>query len=52
MPATDDEVMEVEDLLEDGKSEMCFLADVGGTVECTLINKCSSEKADLKSSDG
>ena len=35
MPATDDEVMEVEDLLEDFKVEMPFVSDTGQTVECT-----------------
>lgn len=34
VPATDDEVMEVEDLLEDFKVEMPFVADTGQTVEC------------------
>lgn len=32
MPATDDEVMEVEDFLEDDKSEMHEVADSGQTV--------------------
>lgn len=44
--------MEVEDLLEDGKSETHFIADIGGTVESTPINKCSSEKTHLKGSEG
>ncbi|KAA8541647.1 hypothetical protein F0562_022799 [Nyssa sinensis] len=39
VPATDDEVMEVGNLLEADKSEMHFVADTGQTVGCTT-NKC------------
>uniref|UniRef100_A0A5B6ZKH8 Uncharacterized protein n=1 Tax=Davidia involucrata TaxID=16924 RepID=A0A5B6ZKH8_DAVIN len=42
VPATDDEVMEVENLLEADKSEMHFVADTGQTVGCTSNNGFSS----------
>ncbi|XP_010261948.1 PREDICTED: uncharacterized protein LOC104600603 isoform X1 [Nelumbo nucifera] len=46
VPATDDEVMEVEDLLEDDKIELPLVADTGQ-------NKgFSSEKANLEGSEG
>lgn len=47
MPATDEEVYEVEDLLDVGKSTR-NLADTGKDVECTPNNKCSSGTAHLK----
>ncbi|KAL1829301.1 hypothetical protein ACET3Z_007713 [Daucus carota] len=43
VPATDEEVYEVEDLLDVGKSTR-NLADTGKDVECTPNNKCSSGK--------
>ncbi|XP_059643151.1 uncharacterized protein LOC132285009 isoform X2 [Cornus florida] len=48
VPATDDEVMEVEDLLEDDKSEMPFAADTGQTVGCTSNNGFPSGKTRLE----
>lgn len=52
VPATDDEVMEVEDLLEDFKIEMPFVADTGQTGECTSKEEFSSGNPRLECSEG
>ncbi|KAJ9691966.1 hypothetical protein PVL29_011190 [Vitis rotundifolia] len=52
VPATDDEVMEVEDMLEDFKIEMPFVADTGQTVECTSKEEFSSGNPHLECSEG
>ncbi|XP_034695522.1 uncharacterized protein LOC117921679 isoform X5 [Vitis riparia] len=52
VPATDDEVMEVEDLLEEFKIEMPFVADTGQTVECTSKEDFPSGNPHLECSQG
>lgn len=52
VPATDDEVMEVEDLLEEFKIEMPFVADTGQTVECTSKEEFPSGNPHLECSEG
>ncbi|RVW52061.1 hypothetical protein CK203_079594 [Vitis vinifera] len=51
VPATDDEVMEVEDLLEEFKIEMPFVADTGQTVECTSKEEFPSGNPHLECSE-
>ncbi|KAA8540250.1 hypothetical protein F0562_024187 [Nyssa sinensis] len=51
VPATDDEVMEVEDLLGDVKSDMHFDADTGQTVGCTSNDGFPSGNTLLKDSE-
>ncbi|XP_058108553.1 uncharacterized protein LOC131251686 isoform X2 [Magnolia sinica] len=48
VPATDDEVMEVEDLLEDEKSELPLLEEPGDTEQCTSSEGFLSKKANLE----
>ncbi|KAF8388753.1 hypothetical protein HHK36_025433 [Tetracentron sinense] len=52
VPATDDEVMEVEDLLEDDKSEMPLVEDTGQMEGCISNEMFSYEKANLVGSEG
>ena len=52
MPATDDEVMEVEDFLEHDNSEMRVVTDTGQSVECISIERSSSGKLRLECSKG
>ncbi|KAF8393556.1 hypothetical protein HHK36_021800 [Tetracentron sinense] len=52
VPATDDEVMEVEDLLEDDKSELPSVADTGQTDGYISNEVLSSGKANLDESEG
>lgn len=52
MPATDDEVMEVEDFLVDGKTEMIDVADIGKTADCTSNEGSDSGKLQLEVSEG
>jgi hypothetical protein len=50
VPATDDEVMQVEDFLEDDKSEMQEVADGGQTVRNICNGGSSPGKIQLESS--
>ncbi|XP_004510444.1 uncharacterized protein [Cicer arietinum] len=52
VPATDDEVMEVEDFLEYENSEMRVVADTGQSLECISIERSSSGKLRLECSEG
>lgn len=53
VPATDDEVMEVKDLLVDEKSEVCTVADVGQPIGCISNDRSSpSMLPQLESSEG
>lgn len=52
VPATDDEVMEVEDFLEYENSEMRVVADTGQSMECISIERSSSGKLRLECSEG
>lgn len=52
MPATDDEVMEVEDFIEDEKSEMHDVANTEQTLGSIGNEGSSSEKILLESSEG
>lgn len=52
VPATDDEVMEVENLLEDDKSEMHFVTDADQIAGCTSNCEVLSEETTLNSSKG
>lgn len=52
MPATEDEVMAVEDLLEDDKSENRFVSDSGQTVECNTNCVHDLDKLQFKASEG
>ncbi|XP_019425328.1 PREDICTED: uncharacterized protein LOC109334178 isoform X1 [Lupinus angustifolius] len=52
VPATDDEVMEVEGFLECDNSEMRVVADNGQSLECISIERSSSGKLRLECSKG
>ncbi len=52
MPATDDELMEVEDFLEDDKSEMHDVADSGQTVVHISEEGAYFGKTQLEGSEG
>ena len=52
MPATDDEVMEVEDFLVDDKTDMHDIADGGKTADCAYNEGSASGKLQLESSEG
>ncbi|OAY36438.1 uncharacterized protein LOC110626403 isoform X2 [Manihot esculenta] len=53
VPATDDEVMEVKDLLVDEKSEVCTVADVGQPIGCISNDRSSPGMLpQLESSEG
>ncbi|PSR96194.1 Telomere repeat-binding protein [Actinidia chinensis var. chinensis] len=52
VPATDDEVMEVEDLLEDDKSEIHPVADTGQNVGCASNDEFPSTKTQFDDSEG
>lgn len=52
VPATDDEVMEVEDLLEDDKSEKLPVAGAGQNVGYTSNDGCPPIKAQFNGSEG
>ncbi|XP_035548175.1 uncharacterized protein LOC109001935 isoform X1 [Juglans regia] len=52
VPATDDELMEVGDFLEDDKSEMHDVADTVQTLGCMCNEGLSSEKTLIESSEG
>ncbi|XP_024027390.1 uncharacterized protein LOC21386182 isoform X1 [Morus notabilis] len=52
VPATDDEVMEVEDFLVDDKTEMIDVADIGKTADCTSNEGSDSGKLQLEVSEG
>lgn len=52
MPATDDEVMEVEDFLIDDKTEVNVTPDSGKTNECISSGGSSCLKLQLESSEG
>ncbi|CAA2964873.1 telomere repeat-binding factor like- [Olea europaea subsp. europaea] len=52
VPATEDEVMEVEDLLEEDKSENRFVSDSGQTVECNTNCEHDLDKLQFKASEG
>lgn len=52
VPATDDELMEVENLLEDDKGELPFVEEHRYPKECISSDGFSSEKAGLESSEG
>ncbi|KAK7294421.1 hypothetical protein RJT34_17310 [Clitoria ternatea] len=52
VPATDDEVMEVEDFLECENSGMHVVADTGQSLECISIERSSSGKLRLECSEG
>eukprot|EP00268_Persea_americana_P045444 TRINITY_DN4632_c0_g1_i5.p1 TRINITY_DN4632_c0_g1~~TRINITY_DN4632_c0_g1_i5.p1 ORF type:complete len:682 (+),score=166.88 TRINITY_DN4632_c0_g1_i5:202-2247(+) len=51
VPATDDELMEVENLLEDDKGELPFVEEHRYPKECISSDGFSSEKAGLESSE-
>lgn len=51
MPATDDEVMEVEEFLVDEKIEIPVVTDAGN-VECISNEESSSGKSHKESSEG
>lgn len=52
MPATDEEVMEVEDLIEDDKCEIQFVADTKQQAECVSDNVFSSGKSQSNGPEG
>ncbi|OVA08369.1 SANT/Myb domain [Macleaya cordata] len=52
VPATDDEVMEVEDLLEDDRSELPLVSDTGQSEGCILKDGLPPVKDKLGSSEG
>lgn len=52
MPATDDEIMEVEDFLVDDKTEIQVATDTEKTVECISIEGSACGKLQLEDSDG
>lgn len=52
MPATDDDVMEVEDFLEDEKSEMHDVANTEQTMGSIGNEGSSSEKIPLENPEG
>lgn len=52
VPATDDEVMKVEDFLIDDKTEMHVITDTGKTAECISNGGSSCLKLQLESSEG
>lgn len=52
VPATDDEIMEVKDLLEDGKSVMHIVTETGQTVGCNPNEVSSSGMPHLENSEG
>ncbi|MED6159037.1 hypothetical protein PIB30_038627 [Stylosanthes scabra] len=52
VPATDDEVMEMEDFLEHENSEMRVVADTGQSLECISIERSSSGKLRLECPKG
>jgi len=52
VPATDDEVMEVEDLLEDDKSERLPVAGAGQNVGYTSNDGCPPIKTQFNGSEG
>lgn len=52
VPATDDEVMEVEDFLIDDKTEVNVTPDSGKTNECISSGGSSCLKLQLESSEG
>ncbi|XP_062087792.1 uncharacterized protein LOC133794528 isoform X2 [Humulus lupulus] len=52
VPATDDEVMEVEDFLVDDKTEMHDVVDGGKNAECLSNEGFASERLQLESSEG
>ncbi|KAG2728694.1 hypothetical protein I3760_01G216600 [Carya illinoinensis] len=52
VPATDDEIMEVGDFLEDDKSEMHDVADTVQILGCMCDEGLSSEKTLIESSEG
>lgn len=52
MPATDDEVMQVEDLLEDDKSEIHTVADTGQNVGCASSDGFPSSNSQFDGSEG
>ncbi|CAA2979183.1 telomere repeat-binding factor like- [Olea europaea subsp. europaea] len=51
VPATEDEVMAVEDLLEDDKSENRFVSNSGGTVECNTNCEHDLDELQIKASE-
>lgn len=52
MPATDDEVMAVEDLLEDDKCEVGQVIDAEQTVECNKIEAYHLGKTQFENPQG
>lgn len=52
MPATDEEVMEVEDFLVDDKTEMLDVVDIEKTTECTSNEGSDPGKLQLEVSEG
>lgn len=52
VPATDDELMEVGNLLADDKIEMHLVADAGPTGRCIFNERSSSGMPKLESSEG
>lgn len=52
VPATDDEVMEVEDFLVDDKTDMHDVADGEETANCMSNEGSDSGKVQLESSEG
>ncbi|KAL2516432.1 uncharacterized protein Fot_30403 [Forsythia ovata] len=52
VPATEDEVMAVEDLLEDNKSENRFVSNSGQTVECNTNCGHDLDELQFKASEG
>ncbi|KAI4329100.1 hypothetical protein L6164_021400 [Bauhinia variegata] len=52
VPATDDEVIRVEDFLEDENSEMHVVADTGQSVGCISIERSSSGRLRVECSKG
>ena len=52
MPATDDEFMEVEGLLENEKREIHIVADTGHALGCNSNEVSSSGMLQLESSEG
>lgn len=52
MPATDDEVMAVEDMLEDDKCEVGHVIDAEQIVECNKIEACHLGKTQFENPQG
>ncbi|CAI9753735.1 unnamed protein product [Fraxinus pennsylvanica] len=52
VPATEDEVMAVEDLLEDDKRENRFVSNSGQTVECNTNCEHDLDELQIKASEG